>query len=150
MLFLTMTHLNTNSIPVSGSLWLKLFSCFCCVYLWFHLWFYISLNSISLPLVVNVSYMVGLAQCFFPRLSETWWFQLKWVVGLPEPKVMLMLLTCHFADSRRGISSTCTTLSMLWWCQGSEVCGSHASGAAWTIQKNHNRKHRSFWPASGL
>lgn len=89
-------------------------------------------------------------QCFFPRLSETWQFQLKWVVGLLEPEVMLMLLTCHFADSRRGTSSTCTTMSMLWWCQGSVVCDSHASGAAGMIQKNPNRKHRRFWPASGL
>lgn len=147
MLFLTMTHhLNTNLIPVLGSLWWNLFSCFYCVYVWF----YICLNSISLSLLMNVSYMVGLTQCFFPRLSEAWWFQLKWVVGLLEPKVMLMLLTCHFADSRRGTSSTCTAMSMLWWCQGSEVCGSHASSAAWMIQKNRNRKHRRFWPASGL
>lgn len=123
------------------------FSCFYCAYVWFC----ICLNSISLSLLVDVNYTVGLSHgAFFPRLRETWWFQLKRVVGLLEPKVMLMLLTCHFADSRRGTSSTCTSMSMLWWCQGSEACGSHASGAAWMIQKNRNRKHRRFWPASGL
>lgn len=152
MLFLAMTHhLNRNSIPVSGSLWLNVFFllslllCLCMILHLSYLYFFI-LNS-----QCKFSGWPGsVILVFSSRVSETWRLQLKGAVGLLEPKVTLMLLTCHFAESRRGTSPTCTTVSMLWWCQGSEVCGSHASGAAWMIQKIHNRKHRRFWPASGL
>jgi len=146
VLCLTMTHhLNTNSIPLLRSLWLNVFFflfllCLCMI---FHL-----SRLCSLSLSVDVNDTVGLS-------SHSAFFQ-GWVkVGGSAYRsggcaVMLMLLTCHFADSRRGTSSACTTMSMLWWCQGSEGCGSHASGAAWMILKNRNRKHRRFWPASGL
>lgn len=96
---------------------------FCCCSYCVYVWFYICLISISLSLIVNESSLVDLTWWFFfsPRMSETWWLQLKRVVGFLEPKVSLMLLTCHFADSGRGTPPMCSTVSMLWWCQGSEV-----------------------------